>query len=144
MATIYLDSGVLTIAAPVQRLTLRDDAARMVGHLLASGHEVLLLSEADVVKAVQSSLHPRYQVEAAPDGWLHDLDPMTTGWFVTDSPARCAIKREHPRLRTVLVDSPIHTDDLAHRPADRVARSLSSAILEILCAEATSAPTTAS
>lgn len=140
MTTIYLDSGVLMIAggmAASRSLTLRDDAARLIGHLLASGHEVLLLGEADQIRAARESLPPRCQVAVAPEGWPAGEGRTATGWLVTDSPGRCAAKREHPRLRTVLVAASSRASDLAHRPADRLARSLGSAILEILVAEAT-------
>ncbi len=146
MATIFIDASALMIAggaaaargvaAAARDCTPRDDAARMVGHLLTSGHQVMLLGAPDEVAAAQATMHPRWPVQIAPADWPEGTDGGAAGWLVTDSPARCAAKRAHPRLRTVLVEASSRWQDLAHRPADLLARSLRSAVLDILASEA--------
>lgn len=115
--------------------TVGADAARMVNHLQAFGHEVVLLGDRGELDAVQESLPPGRRVaEIESDHELDGVDPDAAGWLISDSADICAGARSHRRLKTVLVGA-ASTNDLAHRPADRLARSLSDAVLDILATE---------
>lgn len=137
MTTIYLDAGALMVAggaAAPGTQTVGSDADRMVSHLLSFGHQVVLLGEPDKLEAARASLPIIRRVPSIEaSGELAEVEE-TGGWLVSDSADRCA--RMHRRLKTVLVGSSTATHDLAHRPADRLARSLTDAVLDILATEA--------
>lgn len=137
MTTIYLDAGALMVAggaAAPGTQTVGSDADRMVSHLLSFGHRVVLVGEPDKLEAARASLPivRRVPIIEAPEELAEAEE--TGGWLVSDSPDRCA--RMHRRLKTVLVGASTATHDLAHRPADRLARSLTDAVLDILATEA--------
>jgi hypothetical protein len=138
MTTIYLDTGALMVAggsAAAGSRTVGVDAARMVNHLLAFGHEVVLLGDREELDATHESLPAgRRFAEIEADHELDGVDPDAEGWLVSDSADLCAGARTHRRLKTVLVGAP-SSNDLAHQPADRLARSLSDAVLDILATE---------
>lgn len=143
MTTIYLDAGALMVAggtaAPGSR-SLGADAARMVNHLLAFGHKVVLLGSRESLDAARGSLPFARRVSEL--NCSDELDGVASdagGWLVSDSADLCAGARTHRRLRTVLVGGS-SSSDLAHRPADRLARSLSDAVLDILATEAMPEP----
>lgn len=146
MTTIYLDTGALMVAggsAAAGSHSVSTDAARMVSHMLAFGHEIVLLGDRDELDAARESLPTVERVaelESADELSGVDLDAF--GWLVTDSADVCAGARGHRRLKTVLVGAS-GSSDLAHRPADRLARSLSDAVLDILATEAMPEPTPA-
>ncbi len=143
MTTIYLDAGALMVAggsaAPGSR-SMNADAARMVNHLLAFGHTVVLLGGRDELDAARESLPSSRRVsEVESNGDLEGVSSDAGGWLVSDSADLCAGARTHRRLKTVLVGA-ASSSDLAHRPADRLARSLSDAVLDILATEAMPEP----
>jgi hypothetical protein len=143
MTTIYLDAGALMVAggtAAAGTQSIGTDAARMVSHLLAFGHDVVLLGDRGQLDAARASLPVAGEVtELESNDELDGVDSDAAGWLVTDSADRCTGARTHRRLKTVLVGSPPN-HDLAHRPADRLARSLSDAVLDILATEAMPEP----
>lgn len=145
MTTIYLDAGALMVAggaAAGGAHTVSSEAARMVNHLLTCGHEVVLLGDGANLEAAQESLPIAGRISVVEaddgaDGSLGGVDSDAAGWLVSDSADRCAgAARMHRRLKTVLVGASESSHDLAHRPADRMARSLSDAVLDILATEA--------
>ncbi len=143
MTTIYLDAGALMVAggtaAPGSR-SLGADAARMVNHLLAFGHKVVLLGSREALDAARGSLpFARRVAELDCSEELSAVASDAGGWLVSDSADLCAGARAHRRLKTVLVGPP-PSGDLAHRPAARLARSLSDAVLDILATEAMPEP----
>ncbi len=126
-------------AAPGSR-SLGADAARMVNHLLAFGHKVVLLGSCETLDAARESLpFARRVSELDCSDELGAVASDAGGWLVSDSADLCAGARTHRRLKTVLVGQP-SSSDLAHRPADRLARSLSDAVLDILATEAMPEP----
>jgi hypothetical protein len=139
MTTIYLDAGALMVAggsAAAGSQSVGADAERMIGHLLAFGHNVVLLGDREKLDAARASLPIARRVpELESNDELDGVDSDAGGWLVSDRPERCAGARTHRRLRTVLVGAP-SSYDLAHRPADRLARSLADAVLDILATEA--------
>lgn len=139
MTTIYLDAGALMVAggsAAAGSESVGADAARMISHLLTFGHEVVLVGDRERLDAARASLPiarrvPQLEVNDELDG----VESDATGWLVSDSAERCAGARSHRKLKTVLVGGAA-TGNLAHRPADRLARSLADAVLDILATEA--------
>ncbi|MFN8629305.1 MAG: hypothetical protein U0838_03005 [Chloroflexota bacterium] len=141
MTTVYFDPGALLSprGAEATDAVVDAEAARMVHHLKEFGHDVVILwrdASPDVAAASQHG-----SGAALPDGEadLASVDTGSVGWFVSDRPERCAAAHELRRLRTVLVGA-AETRDLAHRPADRMARSLPDAVLDILASEAMDPP----
>jgi hypothetical protein len=140
MMMIYLDSSALGIprSGPdgggfhVQR-----DLARMVGHLVDAGHDVVLTGEArpldEICAALPAPVTARIEMREGP---AMDLDAEAAGWVVTSDAAVCEQLRDHRRLRTILVGSAGGASDQLDRPADVVARSLTDAVLEILTEDA--------
>lgn len=141
--TIYLDAGALMVAggsAASGSRTVGADAARMVNHLLAFGHEVVLLGNREELDAARGAQpFARRVAELESNDELDGVDCDAAGWLVSDSADMCAGARTHRRLKTVLVGA-APSSDLAHRPADRLARSLSDAVLDILATEAMPEP----
>jgi hypothetical protein len=143
MRTIYLDAGVLTIAGGLDAgdtLAVREDATRMVSHLLECGHKVVVVGEDPALSAARDALPPDLRGVVIAEGTVSDVAGDAAGWFVSDVAEHCTGAREHRRLKTVLVGASESTHDLAHRPADRLARSLGDAVLDILASEAMPEP----
>jgi len=147
MTTVYLDASALMIPAGIgapaagQRVVGVDcvpdhEADRMVDHLLECGHRVVLLGDDKTLDTAQAALPLAGRVALAPDGDLDAIDRDAVGWLISDSSERFAEARQHRRLKTVLIGASASTTDLAHRPADRLARSLHDAVLGVLATEA--------
>ena len=143
MATIYLDASVLMIAGGLDAgstLAIREDAARMVSYLLECGHKVVIVGEDPALSTAQEALPRDLRGVVIAEGLVSDVAGDEAGWFVSDAAEHCTGAREHRRLKTVLVGASESTHDLAHRPADRLARSLGDAVLDILASEAMPEP----
>lgn len=123
-------------------LTVSSEAARMVNHLLACGNQVVILGDATKLEAAKASLPISggvsvLETDTGAEGSIEGVDSDTAGWLVSDNAELCAgAARTHRRLKTVLIGGSEATHDLAHRPADRFARSLGDAVLDILATEA--------
>jgi hypothetical protein len=133
MSTVYFDPGALLSprGAEASDAVVDAEAARMVQHLEDFGHEVVILwRDAPPQVAAASQTGPGADL---PDsaGALEAVDGTASGWFVSDKPERCIAAHELRRLTTVLVGAADTARDLAHRPADRLARSLSDAVLDV-------------
>ena len=138
MTTVYFDPGALLSprGAEATDAVVDPEAARMVHHLEDFGHEVVILwrdASPEVMAASQTDLGASLPGGGAA---LDTVDSAAAGWFVSDRPERCVAAHELRRLRTVLVGSSAAGRDLAHRPADRMARSIPDAVLDILASEA--------
>jgi len=144
MATIYLDTAALHIAGGAgasDAFSVGAGSDRLVGHLVGSGHRVVLIGDASQLHDALAALSPDDDLTSLPaplpGGSTIDAIPGDAiGWLITDSAEACAAARARRRLRTILIGGSTADQDLAHRRADRLARSLGDAVLEILASEA--------
>lgn len=140
MTTIFLDTE--TLAVPTRPETgdtfvLSRESDRMIGHLLDCGHRVVLVGEPDKLVKARATLAEGFRTATLePDPTTAGVPEDARGWLITNSADACAAVREKRRLRTILVGGSTGPHDLAHRPADLLARSLSDAVIEILATEA--------
>ena len=140
MTTIFLDTDALAIPSHPESgdaYVLSRESDRMVGHLLDCGHRVVLVGEPDQLEKARATLTVGSKTATlVPDPTAAGVPEDARGWLITESPEACAAVREKRRLRTILVGGSSDPNDLAHRPADLLARSLSDAVIEILATEA--------
>jgi hypothetical protein len=142
MSTVYFDPGALMSprGAEASDAVVDAEAARMVHHLKEFGHDVVILWRDASPEIVEASQHGLGATLPNGDLDLASVDAGSAGWFISDRPERCVAAHELRRLRTVLIGAGVATSDLAHRPADRLARSLPDAVLDILASEAMDSP----